>query len=164
MTTPVVRSDAIQPTGILGNRGLSTTFNELQEAAAGVYILYFNAPFYTIYLGTTQVLDLLDSQAQTIESLIAAVQATNKLVTPISDISSLANASAALQALGTAASNRSSGFQDITTVPAFNNYAKNVNAFVQQVGANIKGMIMTTESGHWGYYNGNRSDRHPPGG
>lgn len=136
----IVLSTVSHPTGVLGNRNISSTFNDLQEAAAGVYVLYFNAPFYTIKLGTTRLADLVDSQAQTITQLIDAVQATSKLVTPVSDISALANASSALQALGTAVSNRSQGFSDVTEVPAYRAYASNINQFVQQVGGNIKGV------------------------
>ena len=135
----IVLSTVSHPTGILGNRSISKTFNDLQEAAAGVYVLYFNAPFYTIKLGTTRIADLVDSQAQTITQLIDAVQATSKLVTPIQDISPLANANAALQALGSAVSTRKQGFQDIQQVPAFRSYAQNINQFIQQVGGNIKG-------------------------
>jgi hypothetical protein len=143
----IVLSSVSHPTGILGNRGISKTFDELQEAAAGVYILYFNAPFYTIKLGSTQVADLVDSQALTIISLIEAIQACGKLVTPIKDISPLANANAALQALGGAISNRSQGFQDITQVPAFQSYAGSVNQFIQEVGGNVKTVSTDPSSG-----------------
>lgn len=134
----IVRSTISHPSGILGNRDTQTTFNELQEAAAGVFVLYYNAPFYCIKLGTTRLVDYAQAQDQTLAQLIDAVQATNHLVTPIKDISSLANANAALEALGSAVSKRKDGFQDITQVAAYVRYSKSINQFVQDGGGNIK--------------------------
>jgi hypothetical protein len=141
----IVRSNVDHPTGILGNRDTKTSFNELQEAAAGVFVLYFNAPFYCIKLGTTRVVDYANAQAQTISQLIEAVQATGKLTTPISDISPLANANAALEALGTAVASRKDGFQNIQDVPSFKRYSQAINQFVQQGGGNIKTVSTTID-------------------
>jgi hypothetical protein len=133
--------------GILGNRDTKTTFNELQEAAAGVFVLYYNAPFYCIGLGTTRVADYASNQQGTVAQLQEAVGTTNKLTTPISDISPIANANAALEALGTAVSARKEGFQDITQVPAYQRYASSINQFVQAGGANIKDVKVDPSTG-----------------
>jgi hypothetical protein len=68
-----------------------------------------------------------------------AVRATGKLTSPISDISPLANANAALEALGTAVANRKEGFQDIGDVPAYNRYAASINQFIQVRGLEHQG-------------------------
>jgi len=141
----IVRSTVSHPTGALGNRDTSATFNELQEAAAGVFVLYYNAPFYCIKLGTTRVADSVQAQAQTVSDLIDAVKACSKLTTPLTDISALANANSALQALGSAVGNRKDGFQDITQVPAYQRYAASISLFIQQGGDNIKSAPSTID-------------------
>lgn len=135
----IVRSTVRHPTGILGDRQVNTSFSDLQEAAAGVYILYFNAPFYTVMLGASRLKDLVQAQASTIAALLDAVFVTDRLVTPISDISALANAKAALLELESAVSGRTQGFSDIEKVPAFRRYAQNIDTFLATAGPNIKG-------------------------
>ncbi len=134
----VIRSTVRHPTGILGERQIDISFSDSQEAAAGVYILYFNAPFYTLYLGVKRLLDAVGAEASTLESLVDAVEATDRLVTPIKDLSPLANAKAALEELEAAVSSRSQGFQDIEQVPAYRRYVQNLDGFLGQVGTNIK--------------------------
>lgn len=135
----VVRATVRNPTGVLGERQVETSFNDLQEAAAGVYILYFNAPYYTLLLGARRLQDSLTSQASTIASLVDAVLATKRAVTPVNDLTSLANAKAALDELSSAVSTRTEGFQDIHNVPAFRRYAANLDAFLSSAGSNVKG-------------------------
>jgi len=134
----IVRSTVRHPTGILGDRKISVSFSDIQEAAAGVYILWFNAPFYTILLGARKLQDLALTQASTVTSLIDAVFATDRLVTPISDLSPLANARSALEELEAAVSSRTDGFSDITKVPAYRRYVQNLDGFLGTVGPNIK--------------------------
>lgn len=134
----IVRSTVRHPTGILGERQINVAFSDLQEAAAGVYILYFNAPFYTLLLGARRLIDLVKAQASTAASLIDAVATTNRLVTPVSDLSPLANARSALLELEAAVSSRAQSFQDIQKVPAFRRYAQNVSQFLQTAGSNVK--------------------------
>lgn len=127
----IVRSTVRNPTGILGERKVQTSFNDLQEAAAGVFILYFNAPFYVLKLGATRLQDLVQTQAQTIISLIDAVFATNRLVLPVNDLTPLANARSALGELEAAVASRAQGFKDIQQVPAFRRYAQSVSQFIE---------------------------------
>lgn len=141
----VVRATIRNLTGALGQRQVETSFNDLQEAAAGVYILYYNAPFYTIHLGTTRLLDAAETQAQTLSSLIDAVYATDRLVTPVTDISPIANARSALQELEGAVTSRSQGFSDITKVPAFRRYTQNLTNFLSTNGGNIRGNVIDTD-------------------
>ena len=142
----IVRSSVRHPTGILGERQIETAFSDLQEAAAGVYILYFNAPFYTLFLGARRLLDLVTSQANTALALIDAVSTTNRLTTPVSDLSPLANARAALLELEAAVTGRTQGFENIQKVPAFRRYAQNLNSFLDTVGPNIKAPVPVSPS------------------
>jgi hypothetical protein len=134
----IIRSTVRHPLGSLGERQVNVSFNDLQEAASGVYILNFNAPYYTLYLGTKRLLDSLAVQASTIASLIDAVQATKRAVTPVNDLTNLANAKAALEELQSAVSARSQGFNDIQAVPSFRRYAANLDAFLVAQSSNIK--------------------------
>lgn len=143
----VVRSSVRHPSGLLGERQVNTTFSDLQEAAAGVYILYFNAPFYTVYLGTTRLADAVQTQGSTLTSIINAVLATDRLVEPVKDISPIANAASALGELEAAVAVRSTGFADISKVPAFRRYAQSLNTFIQTTGGNIKQMEVDPSSG-----------------
>lgn len=127
----IVRSTVRSPTGILGDRKIHTSFNDIQEAAAGVFILYFNAPFYVLKLGASRVKDLVQTQAQTVASLLDAVLATNRLVLPVSDLTPLANARTALGELEAAVASRAQGFTNIQQVPAFRRYAQSVSQFIE---------------------------------
>lgn len=133
----IIRSTVRHPTGSLGERQVSTSFNDLQEAASGVYILYFNAPYYTLLLGVRRLTDSLSSQASTIASLIDAIQAVKRTVTPVTDLTNLAQAKAALEELQAAVSSRTSGFTNIQAVPAFRRYAANLDAFLTTHGSNV---------------------------
>ena len=140
----IVRSSVRHPTGILGDRKVDTTFSDLQEAAAGCYILYFNAPFYTLLLGVKRLLDQLNTQENTLVSLIDAVVATDRLVVAVTDLSPLANAKAALEELEAAVSSRSEGFQDIEQVPAYRRYVQNLDSFIGTTGPSIRGKDQAT--------------------
>jgi hypothetical protein len=122
----IVLSTVTTSTGSLRQRQIQTAFTDIQQAAAGVYILYFNAPYYTLLLSITRLQDSLATQVSTINGLIDAVLATKRSVTPINDLSSLANAKAALDELQAAVAVRTTGFNDIQAVPAFRRYAQNL--------------------------------------
>ena len=143
----VVQSTVRNPTGILGQRQVEISFSDTQQAAAGVYILYFNAPYYTLLLGITRIQDSLSTQVSTINALIDAVIAAKRAVTPINDLSPLANAKAALDELQAAVGNRTTGFSDITTVPAFRRYSTNLSQFIATAGPNVKSTSSTAQGG-----------------
>lgn len=134
----IIRSTVRHSRGSLGERRVNTSFTDLQEAASGVYILNFNAPYYTLKLGTTRLLDSVATQASTIAQLIDAVHACKRTVNPVNDLTTLANAKAALEELQSAVSARSQGFDDIQAVPSFRRYAANLDAFLTTQSPNIK--------------------------
>ena len=142
----VVQSTIRRPYGPLGNRDVQVTFNDLQDAAAGVYILSPNAPFYTVFLGTLRLAELLSDEQDTINSLIEAIENTNRQVTDIDNLAPLNNARAALDALNGAAGGRNTLFQDIEDVPAFQRYDANVQRFLNDSAANSRknGQIVPT--------------------
>lgn len=142
----VVRSSVRRPYGSLGNRDVATTFNDLQEATAGVFILNSNAPFYVVFLGAQRLLEAIDSELQTVTKLVEAIDNTGRLVKEIKSTASLSNAHAALEALETAAANRSQAFQSIESIPAFKRYDSNLQQFLDDASVNsrVHGAIVPT--------------------
>lgn len=142
----VVQSTIRRPYGVLGNRDTTVSFNDIQDAASGVYILKPNAPFYTVYLGTLRLAELLADEQATVVSLIEAIENTNRRVTEIDNLAPLNNARAALDALSGAAGGRSDLFQDITDVPAYQRYDANVQRFLDESSKNSRkdGRIVPT--------------------
>lgn len=142
----LVQSTITTPRDSLGTREVKTTFDQIQQAAAGVFLLYFNAPFYVAFLGSRRLKELVDAEADLLLQIIDNVAIADRVVFPINDLSPLSNAQAALQELGSAVAARSSGFADIEKVPAFRRYAQNVQDFLDNHGRNIKrnGAIVST--------------------
>ncbi len=142
----LVASTIRRPYDTLGTRRVDVAFSDTQEAAAGVFLLYPKAPFYILSLGAQRLLELVSSEAEQVESLLQAVEATGRQVFPIHDISSLSNARSALFSLEGAVQERTSGFKDIEKVPAFVRYKANLEKFLLEAGSNVKlnGQVVQT--------------------
>ena len=130
----------------LGPPTAGVTFGEIQNAAVGVFLLYPKAPFYCLYLGSQRLLQTVQAEALILASLVAAVQAVGRNVLPITDLTPLANAASALQALGSAAGNRTSAFQSLSNVPAYQRFVQNTQSFLGTSGQAVKsgGQIVMT--------------------
>ncbi len=142
----IVTSSIRRPYGTLGNRDAQTTFNDLQDAAAGVFILKVNSPFYVVFLGAQRLLGLIAAEAEIALNLIEAVENTNRYVTEIDNLAPLNNARAALDALSNAAGARSALFQSIESVPAYQRYNQNIQRFLSESSKNSRsrGAIVPT--------------------
>jgi hypothetical protein len=134
----LVLSTIRRPHDTLGVRRTDVTFSDVQQAAAGVFILYPNSPFYVLFLGTRRLNDLIEAESVAIDSLIASLQAMGRNVLPVNDVSTLFNAQAALQELGSAASKRAGVYADITKTPAYQRYSDNVSRFLGAAGQAVK--------------------------
>jgi hypothetical protein len=134
----VVRSSVRRLYGSLGNRDTQTTFNDLQDAAAGVFLLYPNSPFYVVYLGTERLTELVETEQETLTELIDAVNALYRRTTEVDNLAPLANARAALQALELAAASRDRSFGSVEDVPAFKRYDANLQRFLDTSGDNVR--------------------------
>lgn len=130
----------------LGARDFKSTFSQTQEAAAGVFLLYFNAPFYVAYLGSRRLLEIVVTTTELAELVLDAITATGRTTFKVEDLTPLANAQVALGELSSAISARTQGFKDIEAVPAWRRYAQNVDTFIEANGRNIKkgGQIVQT--------------------
>lgn len=140
----LVQSVIASPNGTLGTRRPDVTFAGIQAAAAGIFILYPLAPFYCAYLGAKRLQEAVEEEAAVVESLLEAVGSLNRLVLPVADLTPLANAQAALQALSTAVSNGAPA--DITKLPQYQRYTSNVSAFLTGPASAVKqgGAIVPT--------------------
>jgi hypothetical protein len=127
----LVQASISRPNDTLGPKRSDVTFGDIQNAAAGVFLLYPKSPFYCIYLGSQRILQAVAAEASVVDSLLAAVQAVGRTVIPINDLTPLANATAALQALGAAFSTRTTGFSNIQAVPQYQQFSKNVTSFLR---------------------------------
>jgi hypothetical protein len=127
----IVLSTVARPLDTLGVLRTDVTFTDVQQAAAGVFVLYGNAPFYVVFLGSNRLLTTdIPAESQTISSLLDAVNSLGRKVLPVEDVSPLYNAKAALQELGTAAGSRTAGFTDVTGTAAYQRFATNAASFL----------------------------------
>ena len=144
----LIKTTVASPIDPLGAKQVDITFTDLQEAAAGVFVLEFDAPFYIAYLAAQKVQEQVAATQSIIDQLLEESQILNRLTTPIQDLSNLGNAAAALGALGTAVGARAEGFDDINQVPAFRRYVQNLQSFLDAYGPNVKkgGEVVPTPS------------------
>jgi hypothetical protein len=126
--TSLVQSGVSTPLDTLGTRRTDIAFSQVQQAVAGVFILYPLAPYYCLYLGAQQVLQAVASEAATIASILEAIESLNRYVLPVTDLSPLYNAQSALQALQGAVATTAPS--DITKLAQYQRFASNVNAFL----------------------------------
>jgi len=136
--TKLVRDAIRKPYGVLGNRETGTTFNDLQDAAAGVFLLTPAAPYYVVLLATRRLSEELTALSTLVDELVDAAVSTSRRVAPLDSLTSLVNARVALGALETAAAARTSGFTALGEVPAFKRYDVNVTRYLSQVGSSIR--------------------------
>lgn len=140
----LVKGAIRRPTDSLGTRRTDVTFGDVQEAAAGVFILYPLAPFYAVFLGSQRLQEQVTAVASLVTQLRANVGAVGRRVLPIDEVENLFNAEAALLALEGAVAKTAP--KDITKVPAFQRFASNVSEFLVKHGSKIKesGAIVPT--------------------
>lgn len=141
----LVRATIRRPYDTLGVRRTDVTFTDIQEAAAGVFLLYQRTPFYFAFLASSRLREEVAAASETALSLIGNIEVLKRRVLPVKDVSALANARAALFELESAV-NASGPPRDVTRVPAFVRFNANVDRFLGAVGSNIKdkGAIVPT--------------------
>lgn len=148
VVTKLVQSTIAFPYDTLGVRRTDITFGDIQQAAAGVFILYPNSPFYVLGLGMQRVQDQITAEDAIFQQLLAAVGVMNRAVLPVEDVSPLFNVQSALQNLGAAATARAGVFTDVTKTPAYQQYSSNVSKFLSGPGQAVKqggNIVMTPQ-------------------
>ena len=122
----------------LGTRRVDLTFNDVQQAAAGVFVLYPQSPYYILFLGVKRLNDQIAAEAALIDQLLASLQSLGRHTLPVQDVTPLFNIQASLHALGSAAVQRTGVFTDITKAPAYQRLAANTQVFLNGPGQNVK--------------------------
>ena len=133
----VVRTSIDYPYGALGNRGTNTSFSEIQDAAAGVFIAKANAPYYVISLANDVTKENAQTLQDTLTDLDDSIRAFGRTVFPVKSTTDLANANVALKALSGATQNRQSSLESIEQVPAFTRFEQSTRRFLNDYGGNI---------------------------
>jgi len=134
----LVRTSIRYEYDVLGTRRSDLSFDDLKDAAAGLFMSRRESPFYLVGLARDRLNELIDEELEQINSFISAVRATGYTVHPLERLNSLANAKVALGALGTAAESRTSTYDDIEQVPAFQRFELNADKFLQNEGNKLK--------------------------
>jgi hypothetical protein len=138
VVTQLVQSTISFPYDTLGVRRTDVTFDDIQQAAAGIFILYPSSPFYVLQLGMSRVQDQITAEDAIFQQLLAAVGVMSRSVQPVADVSPLFNIQSALQNLGTAATARAGVFTNVTTAPAYQQYKSNLTTFLNGPGQAVK--------------------------
>jgi hypothetical protein len=147
--TSLVLSTIRRPVDTLGVLRTDVSFSDVQQAAAGVFLLYPNAPFYVLFLGCQRLNDQITAESALISQLLSDIQALGRKVLPVDDVSPLFGVQASLQALASAAASRSSTIVDVTKAPAYQQFTSNVGQFLGGPGQAVKenGAIVQTPQG-----------------
>jgi hypothetical protein len=132
----LVRSSIRRPYDTLGVRRTDVTFNDIQESAASVFLLYPKSPFYLAFLSGQRLRELLTGEASARANLLDSLAILRKRSLPVRDVSSLVNAKVALFELESAV-NQPNPPSDLTKVSAYVKFNSNVNRFLKAVGGNI---------------------------
>lgn len=142
----LIRTTVSTPVDSLGARRTDITFTELQEAAAGIFILYVNAPLYVAHLASRRVEELVEATDATLSELLDTTRDLSRTTRPVDNLTGLGNAEVALSDLNRAVGGRDTGFPDIEQVPAFRRYVANLDSFINAYGPNVRksGTIVDT--------------------
>lgn len=127
-----------RPYGILGERKTLDAFDDTMDAAAGVFILTPESPFYVIFLGSRRLTDTIGGVITEAGVLYGAIESTGRRVRPLTSLTSLGNARTALFALETASAVRDSAFEDIGEAPAFQRFDRHTTRFLNEAAGNIR--------------------------
>lgn len=121
----------------LGVRRVGTSFSDLRDAAAGVFLSRDEAPFYVCRLARDRLLVAVQALQDRISEMNRLAVAAGRQVTPVTKTTSLNNARSALSALAAATAQRTGVYQDITQVPAFQRFNRSTNKFLVDEGRKL---------------------------
>jgi hypothetical protein len=110
----------------------------MNDAAAGVFVLYPNALYYAVALATRRLGKYTEACQVLVTEFLGYVEATGRHVLPVNSLSALANSRVALQELASSSSSREGGITDITSTSAFDRFNNNTQRFLDEVGGNVK--------------------------
>jgi len=133
----LLRTSIRRQYGALGNRRTNITFSDIQDAAAGVFCLKANAPYYVVVLACRLLDSLVEDAENTLEGLIDSVRSLGRRVHPVEQLSPLANARTALGALSGATASRTTSLTRVEDVPAFRRFEQSTSLFLRSSGKTV---------------------------
>lgn len=133
----LVRTSVRRPYDDTGVRRSDVTFSDMNDAAAGVYVLYPNALYYTAKLCTDKLAKAVEANQNLLTSFMGYVSAVARHVAPITQLNSLMNARVALQELASSSLVRESGFKAITETSAYQRFNDNTQRFLNDAGGAV---------------------------
>jgi len=122
----------------LGIRDVGQTFADFQEVTAITLLLQPEGIFYVAYLASQRLLSTVRSLYLKIDELATVTRYADRKVIPVKDITTLANARAALSELASAMASRSSVPKSITSIPAYTRFSSNTSDFVNSQASSIR--------------------------
>lgn len=121
----------------LGIRRTDTSFTAIQQAAAGVFLLYPNTAFYFAYLLADALGDEVRALAESCTVLLSSLSTLRRRTIPVDDVSSLSNARAALVDLESVVTSANPP-DSLTAVPAYQRFTSNTDRFLRKIASNIR--------------------------
>lgn len=134
----IVRSSVRFQYDQLGIRRTDVSFNDLQDAAAGIFVRFDSSPYYLARIAADRLNELVERTSGVLQEFIDTARATHRFVAPVERLNNLVQARVALDALSVAAGGRSRSFNDIEDVPAFQRFEKNTDTWLKREGGKIK--------------------------
>lgn len=121
----------------LGVLRVSNSLSKVQRAAAGVLLLYPSVSYYYAYLAADALLGDTRAAAAACAELHAAVGSLRRRSVPVSDVSAISNARAALVELESVVTSANPP-KDMASVPSLSRFSDNVDRFLRKVASNIR--------------------------
>jgi hypothetical protein len=130
--TNIVRDSIRYDFDSLGTRKTGTTFNDVQDAAAGLFIARDGAPFFVVSLARDRLLEVCEGVREQLNTLSRYITAVGRRVSPVTRTRSLNNARVALDALAQATARRTGAYSNIEGIPAFLRFDRNTDKFLRE--------------------------------
>lgn len=134
----LVRTSVRRVYGDLGNRVTGTTFEDLQDAAVGLFLQRDFSSFYVVLLARDRLVEFSSSVRTSLGEISELVSSLGRDVQPVENTRSLNNARSALLALSQATGQRTGVYRDIENLPAFLRFERNTDEFLKKEGKKVR--------------------------
>jgi hypothetical protein len=144
----LVRATLRRQHGNAGEADTEATFSDMNEAAASLFMMTPEAPYYVAYLGSRRLEQRLKETSTSLVSLKNLLSSYNRRVEENPNLSPLTTMGTALGALDSALSVRTTGMRGLSGIPAYQQFLGAVDEFLEGAAQNVKdgGEIVPTPS------------------
>lgn len=133
----LVRSNVRRPYDSRGVRRTDITYSDYQDIFSSVFVLYPSAIYYVVGIACANTSKVLDTQLTAVNEFLTLVRGVGRHVNSVNNVSTLANARAALEDLVNASISRSSGFTSATDTDAYKRFDTNTSKFLSDVASSV---------------------------